>query len=235
MRLLTIKKVIGTSVVVLSLTLALTGCGTPAEDKLFQAIEQASAAENQVPTAFEQLKQLEAKDQQQYDNILNKGERDSTNVQMLISNTEAILQERQQAIDLAKEQLDQAKSELGDLSGSMKKLKDDALKQKTEQIVTAYTKRYESFQSLHARYIELLKAEQSVYDTLKEQDTKLKAVQAAVAQRNQVLQQVEELKNQFNDYTKQFNDMKQDLYAAAGIVVDKVVTTNEKADGSSEG
>ncbi|MGZ9583948.1 YkyA family protein [Paenibacillus marinisediminis] len=232
---LTIKKAVAAAVAVLSLSIVLTGCGTPAQEQLFLSFEKASAVETQVPADFEHLKQLEEKDQKQYETIINKGESDSANVQTLITNSIASLQERQQTLDSVKQQMDEGKTQFGELTGQIDKLKDDQLKQKAEQVVTAYTKRYDTFQTLHQRYSEWIKAEQAVYEELQAQETNLKSIQNAVASRNQAFLQVEELKQQFNDYTTQFNEEKKAFYQAAGIQVDKVVTSDEQSNDPNQG
>lgn len=231
------KKLLITSAVVLSLTAALTGCGTPAQQHLFVAFEQTASAEQNVPAAFEQLKQLEQKDQTAYDNILSKGEQDSANVQTLITNTTESLAERQKALDDVKLQLEAAKKQLDDNVDKVDKLTEESLKQQAEKVITAYTKRYEVYQSLYTRYGELLNAEQAVYDTLKAEDTQLKSIQAAVATRNQVLHQVEELKEQFNQYSVEFNQEKQAFYTASGIEIAQVnpAGTSEQSDSADQG
>lgn len=232
-----VKKLLITSAVVLSLTTALTGCGTPAQQHLFEAFEKTASAEQNVPTAFDQLKQLEQKDQTAYDNILSKGDQDSANVQTLITNTAASLAERQTALDDVKQQLDTAKTQLDDSVKLLDKLKDDSLKQQAEKVVTSYTKRYEVYQTLYTRYGDWLKAEQAVYDTLKAEETQLKEIQTAVANRNQVFQEVEELKEQFNQYTVEFNQAKQAFYTAAGIEVAQVnpAGSAEESDTANQG
>lgn len=230
------RNILVKTAVVLSLTAALTGCGTSAQEYLFTAFEQTASAEQNVPSAFDQLKQLEEKDQTAYDNILSKGVQDQDNVQTLITNTATSLAARQTTLDDVKQQLETAKQQLDESISLLDQLKDDRLKQQAEKVFSSYTKRYELYQTLYVRYGDWLSAEQEIYNALEAEDTQLKRIQAAVANRNQVFQEVEELKTQFNQYTVEFNQARLAFYQAAGIEVGKVnpAGTVEQPDTTNE-
>ncbi|WP_036697822.1 YkyA family protein [Paenibacillus taiwanensis] len=229
------KKLVATTAMMLSLVVALAGCGTAPTQQLFDAIEKASALETTVPASFEQLKLLEAKDQNQYGNILTNGAQSNANVKALIENTSKALEDRQKALDDAKLQLDAGYKLASDFTKSADKLKDEQLKKQADEVITAYTKRYETFQTLHKQYSQWIAAEKSVYEALKTSDTSIKSIQESVAARNQVFQQVEQLKQQFNDFTKQFNEKKQTFYTAAGIQPTQVVSSGAAEEKANEG
>ncbi|MBR2569648.1 MAG: YkyA family protein [Paenibacillus sp.] len=211
------RKIISSTAVILTMLVVLTGCGTPAIDLFIDHVEKASAAETEVPALFEQLKQLEEKDQAHYANILEQGKDSNVNVQTLIDNSAKALEERKQAMDKVKQQLDEAMKQLGDQTSTVKDIKDDGLRQQAQDVLGAYSGRYEAFQQFYKSYDEWVKAEQSVYEQLKATDTKLKSIQESVAARNQAFKQAEQFKEQFNGFTEQFNVKKQALYAAAGV------------------
>ncbi|WP_195574226.1 YkyA family protein [Paenibacillus sp. 1001270B_150601_E10] len=211
------RKMISSVAAILSIMVILAGCGTPAIDTFIDHVEKASAAETEIPALFEQLKKLEEKDQAQYANILEQGQNSNESVLSLIDSSTKALDERKQAMDKAKQQLDEAMKQLGDMTGTVKDIKDDALKQQAQDVLGAYNGRYEAFQQLYKSYDEWVKAEQAVYEQLKSSDTKLKDIQEVIAARNKAFKQAEQFKEQFNGYTEQFNMKKQALYTAAGV------------------
>lgn len=229
------KKLVGTTAMMVSLIVALAGCGTAPTQQLFDSFEKASALETTVPASFEQLKLLEAKDQNQYGNILTNGAENNVNVKTLIDNTSKALDDRQKALDDAKLQLDEGYKVASGFTKSADKLKDDQLKKQADEVITAYTKRYDTFQTLHKQYTDLIAAEKSVYEALKTSDTNIKSIQESVAARNQVFQQVEQLKQQFNDFTKQFNEKKQKFYTEAGIQPTEVISSGTTEEKVNEG
>lgn len=211
------------------LLIGLTGCGAAPTTQIFEGFEKASAAEADVAEAVKTLSTLEAKDSKQYNNILSQGKQDNRNVQTLIDNSSKSLEERTQAMDQLKSMLDDARKKMGELDGAISNLKEEGLKKHATEAYNAYVKRYEAFTSMYEKYGKWIQQEQSLYNELKQKDTKLKTITKAVSDRNEAYRQVEQLKIQFNDYTNSFNTKKSEFYKQAGIQV----TGTEKKEGES--
>ncbi|MBD8498409.1 YkyA family protein [Paenibacillus arenosi] len=215
------KNKIGVLAMIVAMATMLAACGAPSSEKLFSSFEQAASTESAASAAFEELKQLESKDQKQYDRILDKGERSNVNVQTLITQTMSSLDQRQQAMMKVKEQVTVAYEHVAKAQSQVDKLEPAQGKDQAAQALTAYTKRYETVQQLASQYEKLIAAERALYEQLKVEQTNLKQLQQAVRERNQQWTQVNQLKQQFNQYTEQFNTNKDAFYKAAGIQTDK--------------
>jgi len=209
------------------LLIGLTGCGAAPTTQIFEGFEKASAAEADVAEAVKTLSTLEAKDSKQYNSILSQGKQDNRNVQTLIDNSSKSLEERTQAMDQLKSMLDDARKKMGELDGAISNLKEEGLKKQATEAYNAYVKRYETFTSMYEKYGKWIQQEQALYNELKQKDTKLKTITKAVSDRNEAYRQVEQLKIQFNEYTKSFNTKKSEFYKEAGMQV----TGTEKTEG----
>ncbi|UHA74816.1 YkyA family protein [Paenibacillus sp. 481] len=205
------------ALLLLVVAVVLTGCGTSATTKIFNAFEQAATAEAAVTTTMASLQSLEQHDEQQYSSIINEGVKSNQNVQTLIASATEGLAKRKLAMDEVKVQIDEARQKLGELDGTLSDLEDAKLKEQATAAYQAYVKRYDTFQTLHKHYGEMLEREQKLYEQLKSPDTKLKNINASVSERNASFRQVEQLKTEFNEYSTQFNTSKQTFYKAAGI------------------
>ncbi|BFH16583.1 YkyA family protein [Paenibacillus melissococcoides] len=220
----------GAAAALLSIAVAMSGCGASPTTQIFDRFEKASSTEVNVPAAMSSLKTLEDKDEKHYISIINQGKQDNRNVQTLIDNTNQALAERKQVLEQMKAQLDEARDQIGEMDGIIANLKEEELKKPAEEAYQAYVKRYDTFKSLFESYEKWIEHEQSLYEQLKSEDTKLKSINKAVAERNEAYRQVEELKKQFNDYTTQFNTLKSDFYEKAGLQVKKPEQPKEDDD-----
>lgn len=211
------------------LIIGLAGCGTAPTTQIFNAFEKASTAEADVAAMMQTLSTLEGKDSKQYNYILSQGKQDNRNVQTLINNASKILEERQQIMERLQVMLDGAYKKMGKLDDTIRKLQGESLREQATDAYNAYRKRFEAFTLLHRQHKQLIGAEQTLYGEMKQANSSPKKVRAAISKRNEVYRQVEQLKTQFNNYTKQFNSVKFLFYKQAGFQFTKY----DKMDGNN--
>ena len=82
----------------------------------------------------------------------------------------------------------------------------------------SYKNRYDAFQKMNENYTKAL-ATEKLYEKLKVKETKLKEIGEKVKAVNELTMEAQNQKEQFNNFTKEYNDSKLAFYKDAEIKI----------------
>ncbi|SFS81166.1 YkyA family protein [Paenibacillus sp. 453mf] len=205
-------------VLLVSITV-LTACSKEEAVNIVHAIETTVQTENQMHSDLNQLAALEEEDMVLYEAILEQGREDSEELAELLDNAQIHVKERADLLDASKSIMDAAKiqserweEELSVFRGSKVS---EGVSLQAEELWADYQARQRIFDQLYTRYESALQTETELYALLEEKGSLLSITElkAKVAERNLVFVEVNEIKNEFNEATKTFNNKHQAFVA----------------------
>ncbi len=198
----------------------LSGClGAKPEDQLYVAFENAANQEKALFDNVKTFEQLETKEQELYNQIIQEGKEQNEGVIQKIEQAIATVNEREKLLKDEKDVLEKAQKETASVHSYIDKIEDKKLKNQAEKVEEVYKNRYEVFQKINNSYKEELIAEKELYEKLKGKETKLKEIGEKVKTINILNEETLKEKEKFNQYTKGYNEGKLKFYEDAKIKI----------------
>ncbi len=198
----------------------LGGClGAKPEDQLYVAFENAANQEKALFDNVKTFEQLETKEQELYNQIIQEGKEQNEGVIQKIEQAIATVNEREKLLKDEKDVLEKAQKETASVHSYIDKIEDKKLKNQAEKVEEVYKNRYEVFQKINNSYKEELIAEKELYEKLKGKETKLKEIGEKVKTINTLNEETLKEKEKFNQYTKEYNEEKLKFYEDAKIKI----------------
>lgn len=196
----------------------LSGCfGEKPEENLYTAFETAATQEKSLADDTKKLEQLEKQGQELYSQILQEGKEHNEAVTKKIEEATANVNEREKVLKNEKELLEKAQKETKSVQSNIEKLEDKKLQKQAKAVEESYKNRYDAFQKMNEDYTKALANEKELYEKLKVKETKLKEIGEKVKTVNELNVEAQKAKEQFNKYTKEYNDSKLAFYKDAQI------------------
>ncbi|SCC18869.1 Uncharacterized protein BW664_01970 [Bacillus mycoides] len=198
----------------------LSGCfGEKPEENLYTAFETAATQEKSLADDTKKLEQLEKQGQELYSQILQEGKEHNEAVTKKIEEATANVNEREKVLKNEKELLEKAQKETKSVQSNIEKLEDKKLQKQAKAVEESYKNRYAAFQKMNEDYTKALANEKELYEKLKVKETKLKEIGEKVKTVNELNVEAQKAKEQFNNYTKEYNDNKLAFYKDAQIKI----------------
>ena len=198
----------------------LAGClGAKPEEQLYVAFENAANQEKALFDNVKTFEQLETKEQELYNQIIQEGKEQNEGVMQKIEQAIATVNEREKLLKDEKDVLEKAQKETASAHSYIDKIEDKKLKNQARKVEESYKKRYEAFQKMSENYTKLLATEKELYGDLGVKETKLKEIGEKVKIINGLSENVQKEKEKFNQYTKEYNEGKIAFYKDAKIKI----------------
>ncbi|MCH5459181.1 YkyA family protein [Bacillus cereus] len=198
----------------------LTGCfGEKPEENLYTAFETAATQEKSLVDEAKKLEQLEKQGQELYAQILQEGKDHNEAVVKKIEQATANVDDREKVLKSEKEMLEKAQKETKSVQSNIEKIEDKKLQKQAKAVEESYQNRYDAFQKMNENYTKVLATEKELYEKLKVKETKLKEIGEKVKTVNELNVEAQKSKEQFNKFTKEYNDSKLAFYKDAEIKI----------------
>ncbi|PFM04331.1 hypothetical protein COC45_27005 [Bacillus cereus] len=198
----------------------LTGCfGEKPEESLYTAFETAATQEKSLVDEAKKLEKLEKEGQELYSQILQEGKDHNDAVMKKIEQATANVDDREKVLKNEKEMLEKAHKETKSVQGNIEKLEDKKLQKQAKAVEELYKNRYDAFQKMNENYTKALATEKELYEKLKVKETKLKEIGEKVKAVNELTVGTQKSKEQFNNFTKEYNDSKLAFYKDTEIKI----------------
>lgn len=198
----------------------LTGCfGEKPEENLYTAFETAATQEKSLVDEAKKFEELEKKSQELYSQILQEGKDHNEAVISKIEQATANVDDREKVLKNEKEMLEKAQKETQSVQGNIEKIEEKKLQKKAKAVEESYKNRYDAFQKMNENYTKAFATEKELYEKLKVKETKLKEIGEKVKTVNELNGEAQKSKEQFNNYTKEYNDNKLAFYKDAQIKI----------------
>ncbi len=200
----------------------LSACsGQSAQEKIYEHLEKAVSLEDEFRKQQEPLKKLEEQEQELYNQIIDLSMDEFDQIKKLSKEAAALVEEREEKLKLEKESIDAAKEEFDKIKPLIEDLDEEQAEAKkiAEQLVDTMNKRYNAYQDLYEAYQKALDLDKELYEMLQQKDLTQEELQQQVKSINESYSAVIEANEQFNTYTKEYNELKKQFYEAVGLDV----------------
>ncbi|WP_347860710.1 YkyA family protein [Salimicrobium sp. PL1-032A] len=205
-------------IMIVVLTVLAACSGQSAKQEMYDHLEETVKQENSFKEQQAVLTELEEKEQKLYNQIIDSDLDDLEEIQKLSDEALALVEERQEKLDLENESIQSAKEEFSKVEPLIGEMEDnEEAKQIAKEMVTAMEERYAAYERMHNTYQEALKLDEELYAMLKKKDLQEETLRTQVGKVNEKYQKVIDANDEFNERTDDFNKLKREFYAAAGL------------------
>lgn len=212
------NKVKMVTVSVLMLTLLLTGCiRENLAEKVYDHLEEAVSLEQQFTEQQQPLAEAESREYEIYEEVLRLSNMEE--ISPLISEVKELANTRTEMLKKEKESIDAAYNEFLAVISIIEEIEDEELKQAGELLVEAMEQRYTTYQNLYENYHVAIGLDLELYDLVLKEDLTIEQLQSQHDLVNASYENVNNYKDKFNEFTKEYNDRKRDFYLLADLNV----------------
>ncbi|MGM8214315.1 YkyA family protein [Bacillaceae bacterium W0354] len=216
------KRLISSSILVL-LIIALAACSDKhnAAEDIYPHLEKSVELEDAFKNAQTELVALEEEENELYSQIIEINMNELDQVKDIADQAITTAGKRQKLIDQELESIKASKNEFDSINEFIEQL-DEEPKQFANEMVEMMNNRFEAFENLYQSYITSIEEDIKLYELLKDDELDKETLDEQVERVNQSYRTVKEHHQDFNDYTKQFNELKRKFYDASGLEVNYV-------------
>lgn len=183
-------------------------------------MEEAVSLEEGFEQQQEEITELEKQEQELYNQIIDLGTDEFDKIEEISQQAIDIVDQRSEKIELEKESIDASQEEFNQISDLIEDLEEEETKEKAEEMYNVMDNRYTAYNDLYDTYAESLELERELYTMLQQEDLEQDALTDHINTINESYQQILEANEQFNEYTVEYNALKQEFYELAGIDVE---------------
>ncbi|UOE93004.1 YkyA family protein [Alkalihalobacillus sp. LMS39] len=204
----------------LGISLVMAACGANPAETMYDHLEEAVALEAGFESQQKPLVEAEQKEHEIYEQIIELGISELEEIIALSDQAIQIVDERQEMMNIEKESIEAGYEEFVKIEEQIEKLEEEEVKQSALELLTIMENRYNSYQALFAEYEKALNLDRELYEMLKQEDANIDELQEQIDQINASYEIVVTLKDEFNEYTEQYNEQKREFYEKAELDVE---------------
>jgi Putative cell-wall binding lipoprotein len=195
----------------------LTGCSDKAKEKAVAILNDQMKIEQQFDDALQKIVDLETKDQQTYQEILDQGKKNSKQAESAISTALAALEVRKAAMDQGRMVLQTSTQKLDSMEREINKMNNVTEQKQGQMLLDLYRTRSKVFDDLYSQYMTGLALDNELYQMLGDETLHLKQINNQIAKRNLTFDEVSKLMTEFNRVSELYQQEKLSFLSAAGI------------------
>ncbi|MFD2213027.1 YkyA family protein [Metabacillus endolithicus] len=200
----------------------LSGCFGPApEEKIYTILEEAVTLEDSFKEQQQPLLELEKKEADLYNKIMDLGMKEFEQVVSLSKQALTSVEERESKIQMEYDSIMSSKDKFNEINEEIEKIKDETLLQSAQELKSTMEGRYKSYEKLYENYKKSISLDKELYSMLQKEDLEMEQLETQIDKINKSYQSVMEQNNEFNKLTEQYNDLKIKFYEEANLNVEK--------------
>ncbi|MDQ0231333.1 YkyA family protein [Metabacillus malikii] len=204
--------------VFLILLIFLTGCFGPSpEEKMYTTLEEVVKLEETFKNQQEPLIELEKKETEIYNKIIDIGMSKFDEVVKLSEEGLKLVSQREEKIDMEYDSLMSAKEEFEKIQPVIEEIKDEALLEKANKLEDTMAERYSQYEELHDAYKKSISLDKELYTIFQNENLSLEELDAHLAKVNAAYQEVVKYNESFNQLTENYNKLKMDFYKSTDL------------------
>jgi chromosome segregation ATPase len=189
-----------------------TSCNELANEEVLSAFQKIAKYESSVVEQQEKLNELEQKQNQLYDRIMSYGMKRFTMVAQLSKESLELIEERDKHIEKEYKAIQSAKQQINTIKKKIDQLHDENIRRQINRLVNIAEKRCETYDNLYLHYKEMLSLEKELYILLQNKYVGPEQLQQQINLMNEQYKELVSTNDQFNEYTKKYNEEKKQLY-----------------------
>jgi methyl-accepting chemotaxis protein len=193
--------------------LLLAGCShLIGKQEVLSAFQKMAAYEKDAIEEQKKLTELEQKQNAIYARMMSYGFKHFTKVAQLAKEALINIEEREKYVAREYKAMHSAKRQLNIAKRKMNELRDERIKRQINQFIEVAEQRYETYDKLYAEYKEMLALEKELYVLLQNKEVAAERFQRQIDRINERYQNIMDINEQLNAYTKKYNREMKQLY-----------------------
>jgi hypothetical protein len=209
----TLQKVMQRWIGCIVVLLLLAGCSHLIDkQEVLSAFQKMTAYEKDAIEEQKKLTEFEQKQNAIYAHMMSYGFKHFTKVAQLAKEALMNIEEREKYVAREYKAMHSAKRQLNMAKRKTNGLHDERIKQQINQFIEVAEQRYETYDKLYAEYKEMLALEKELYILLQNKDVTAERFQRQIDRINERYQNIMDINEQFNAYTKEYNREKKQLF-----------------------
>ncbi|WP_286160725.1 YkyA family protein [Virgibacillus sp. 7505] len=211
---------LGLGILLMGSAVGLTACNNASpEEQVYNHLEETVSLESGYVEQQESLADLEKKEQDLYNEILQLGTDELDQIKSKSQEAIDVIGQRKDALAKEKESLDKAEAEFEEVDSIIDELENDDAKQKAQTLYETMEARYSAYDKLHEAYTKVLDEDNTLYDMFQQDDITQDELTSQIEKINAGYEEIKSANEEFNTQTEAFNEQKQQFYEAAGLNV----------------
>ncbi|WP_366249469.1 YkyA family protein [Terribacillus aidingensis] len=212
---------LGLGILLMGSAVGLTACNNASpEEQVYNHLEETVSLESGYVEQQESLADLEKKEQDLYNEILQLGTDELDQIKSKSQEAIDVIGQRKDALAKEKESLDEAEAEFEEVDSIIDELENDDAKQKAQTLYETMEARYSAYDKLHEAYTKVLDDDNTLYDMFQQDDITQDELTSQIEKINAGYEEIKSANEEFNTQTEAFNEQKQQFYEAAGLNVE---------------
>ena len=212
---------LGLGILLMGSAVGLTACNNASpEEQVYNHLEETVSLESGYVEQQESLTDLEKKEQDLYNEILQLGTDELDQIKSKSQEAIDLIGQRKDALAKEKESLDEAEAEFKEVDSIIDELESDEAKQKAQTLYETMEARYSAYDKLHEAYTKALDEDNTLYGMFQQDDITQDELTSQIEKINAGYEEIKTANEEFNAQTEAFNEQKQQFYEAAGLNVE---------------
>lgn len=200
----------------------LSGClGPSPEEKIYTILEDVVTSEDSFKEQQEPLFELEKKESELYNQIMDLGMKEFDKVITLSKEALALVEERETRINNEYKSIKSSKEKFAAIKEEIEKIKDEDLAKQASQLNSTMEDRYSTYEKLYESYKTSISLDKELYTMLQKKDLTLEVLEAQISKVNDSYKTVMKHNEEFNKLTENFNKLKMEFYEKAELNVEE--------------
>ncbi len=202
-------------------SLVLSGCFGPSpEENIYKTLEEVVSLENTFKKQQQPLLELEKKESDLYNKIMDLGMKEFDQVVTLAKEATTVVEEREEKIQTEYDSIMSSKEKFEAISGEIENIDDETLSASANKLKNTMEDRYQSYETLYENYKTSLSLDKELYTMLQKEDLKIDELETHITKINAAYKAVMEQNEHFNKLTEKYNEQKMDFYKQAELNVE---------------
>lgn len=193
----------------------LASCSHNVHDEIFAHLEAALELEQEFIESQEKLNELEERDMEIYDVLMELDAVDEGRLQSLTDEALQNVSERMKLLEEERNSIIQSKEEFQKIEPLIEEVEKDAIKEKLENLFQTMMERYEAYDEVYETYVESLYLTENLYNHFKN-EAAYTVLYETLEEVNRSYEKLFKANDKFNVLTKQYNRLKQEYYDMMG-------------------
>lgn len=199
----------------------ISGCmntNTPVE-RIYDVLERVVASEVEFENQQDPLVDLEKKEKEIYDKIISLGMKEFEEVYKLSDEAAKIVDQRQEHMLKEEESIKASEKEFKSLEPLIEEIDDPKLKKLSQDLFHCMMDRYDIHTEIFQNYSKAVQLDKELYAMFKEEDLQLTQLEDQINKINEAYGNIINANKNFNEKTKQYNELKLSFYNESGLDV----------------
>lgn len=200
----------------------LSGCGENQAETIYQHLEKAVVLEDMFKEQQAPLLEAEQKEHEIYEQIISLGMSEFDEIVRLSKEAITYVDKRNELIEKEKSSIEAGYEEFKKVTEQeVSKLEEDVVANLNEMI-EMMDNRYDAYQKLYTNYKKAIELDRELYEMLQQEDLTIEELQAHIDKINESYEEVLAVKEEFNNYTEAYNELKKSFYEKTNLNVEEV-------------